>query len=114
MSVAVEIVSRHLTALAACDWPTFEDSISADVHLQLIGVTDFEWMPTTIYRHVTQAWDLEVSSVQLTDEGEGVVRAEICLANSQLTKDIEGEYRVTMGRIDAITLTPRSRKTIGV
>ena len=105
MSASVEVVRRHFSALADYDWPTLESSVSGGANLRLVGVSNFNWTPTNLYRHVTQAWDLPVCDVQLTDEGEGVVRAKIHLGNALQAKDVEGEYCVAMGRIDAISLT---------
>jgi hypothetical protein len=105
VSAAVELVRRHFSALADYDWPTLESSVSSDAHMRLVGVSNFKWTPTTIYRHVTQAWDLSVREVHFTDQGGGIVRAKIHLANDLQAKEIEGEYLVAMGRIDAIILT---------
>lgn len=105
MSASVEIVRRHFSALGNYDWPTLENSVSGDAKLRLEGASNFKWTLTNLYRHVTQAWDLPVCDVHLTDEGQGVVRAKIHLANDLQAKDIEGEYCVAMGRIDAISLT---------
>lgn len=105
VSASVEVVRRHLSALADYDWPALDNSVSIGANLRLAGASDFKWTLTNLYRHVTQAWDLPVRDVHLADEGEGVVRAKIHLANDLQAKDIEGEYCVAMGRIDAISLS---------
>lgn len=104
VSASVEVVRRHFSALADYDWRTLESSVSGDAHIRLVGVSNFKWTPTTIYRHVTQAWDLPVRDVHFADQGGGIVQAKIHLANGLQAKEIEGEYLVVMGRIDAIIL----------
>jgi hypothetical protein len=105
VSVSIEIVRRHFSALVEYDWPTLESSVSRDADLRLQGVVNFKWTPTALYRHVTQAWDLPVRDVQLTDNGQGVVGARLHLTNDLQAKVVEGEYRIGMGRICAIILS---------
>ena len=105
MSADVEVVRLHLAALGRFDWAALQSSISEDAVLRLVGLEGWDWAVGNLYRQVTQAWDYMPADVRLSDEGNGVVRAEIRLSNGGAVKDIEGEYRVFRDRIEAIVLT---------
>ena len=104
MITPVETVRRHLAALASYDWPALNGSVSANVELTLVGGASWKGELVGLYRFVTQAWDFSIGAV-LIDERDGVVRARIRLINGDWVKDLEGEYRVAMGRISSIRLT---------
>ncbi len=113
MSAPVEFVRRHFTALARYDWVALQNSVSADVRLTLDGVQGWDWELTTLYRHVTQAWDYTVGDLHLSDEGEGIVRVLIHLVNGDRAKDVTGDYHVTSDWIDAITFPMTDRSRLG-
>lgn len=57
MSAPAEIVQGHIAALARYDWAALESTVSDKVQVGLVGVEDWEWTLSTLYRHVSQAWD---------------------------------------------------------
>ena len=106
MRVPVEVVREHLAALTHYDWTVLENTVSEGVRLQLVGTEGWNWALSTLYRHVSQAWDFASEEVRLSDQGDGTVRAQIRLTNGGgLVKQIEGEYHVRGDRIDSIRLT---------
>lgn len=106
MSAPVEVVRDHIAALARYDWAAMESTVSNNVQLELVGVENWEWSLSTLYRHVSQAWDYMPEDVELSDQGDGIVHAVIRLASGGgSVKQIEGRYRISGGRIDSIILT---------
>ena len=105
MSNPVEVVREHLAAVAEYDWDGVETSLSANAELTLGGVTDWEWTISTIYRHVTQAWDFTIADKLISQGDDGLVTGVIRLVNHGLVKDVVGEYHVAQDRIISITLS---------
>lgn len=75
--------------------------------MKLVGVDDddWEWTLSTLYRHVSQAWDYVPEDVQLSDGDDGAVRARIRFTNGGAVKVVEGRYRISGDCIDSIILT---------
>ena len=112
MSVAVEVVRDHFAALARYDRAALESTASDKVQVRLVGVEDWKWTLSTLYRHVSQAWNYMPEDVQLSDWGDGTVHAIIRLANGGgFVKQIEGWYCISGGRIDSIILTDKPPRT---
>ena len=106
LSVAVDLVSRHLSAVWSYDWVEVRSSLASDAKLQ-ISHDDWknsEWDVVDFYRYISQAWDFAPGSVELSDRGEGIVQAHMQLTNGDWAKDVEGEYRVSDDHINAIHL----------
>jgi hypothetical protein len=101
----VEVVREHLAAVAGYDWAGVERSMSANADLTLDRVTDWEWTISTLYRHVTQAWDFTVADTQLSEGDDGLVAGVIRLVNHGLVKDVVCKYHVAQDRIISITLS---------
>jgi len=102
-----EIVRDHIAALARSDWTALESTVSHPVQMKLVGVDDddWEWTLSTLYRHVSQAWDYVPEDVQLSDGDDGAVRARIRFTNGGAVKVVEGRYRISGDCIDSIILT---------
>lgn len=104
MSNPVEVVRKHLAAVADYDWDGAKISMSANADLALDGVTDWEWTIFTLYRNVTQAWDFTFAETQLSEGDDGVVTGVIRLVNHGWVKGVMCKYHVTQDRIISITL----------
>jgi hypothetical protein len=111
VSAAVELVARHLAAVWKSDWTLLRQSMSSEPELR-VSHGDWshnEWEIGGLYRHISQAWDFRPGEVNISDEGDGIVRAKMHLTNGgEWTKDVEGEYRVRGDRIDRIRLVDSS------
>ena len=100
-----KVVRGHIAALGRFDWKALDDTVAGAVQLRLAGVDGWEWSLSTLYRHISQGWDIMPEGVQLYDAGDGTVHAHIRFANGGMEKRILGDYQVTGDRIGAITLT---------
>jgi ketosteroid isomerase-like protein len=112
MTPPVEIVRRHLLALSQSDIQALSTTVTASVQLRLEGVEDWDWTLTSLYRAVTQAWNFIPGDIRLDDLGSGHLAATLHLTNGDATKIVEGDYRVSGDRIDAITLRDASRSRL--
>ena len=101
----VEVVRKHLEAVADHDWDGVRRSMAANADLALEGITDWEWDVTTLYRHITQAWDFTVADAQLVEGNRGAVTGMVVLVNGDRRKEVACEYRVNLDRIVSIVLS---------
>lgn len=104
MSNPVEVVRKHLAAVADHDWDGAKISMSGNADLALDGVTDWEWTIFTLYRNVTQAWDFTFADTQLSEEDDGVVTGVIRMVKDGWVKGVMCKYRVTQDWIISIPL----------
>jgi hypothetical protein len=107
MTVPSRLVRDHIdAALTRHDWDAVESSVSEDVRLKMTGIEDWVWTISSLYRHISQAWDFTPEDVQLGDRADGSVGADIRLSNGDgWVKRVVGDYHVLGDRIDFIALT---------
>ena len=106
MRTAVEFVRHHLDTLWARDWAELERSIADDAELTVThGDWAYsDWTVSSLYRHITQAWDFAPGEVRLSEGGDGVVAATMLLKNAGYNKTVQGKYRVKGDRICSVWL----------
>jgi hypothetical protein len=101
----VSLVGRHLRAAWEYDWTALDQTLSGNAELRIShgDWTNADWGIGNFYRYLSQAWDFTLGDVQLSDLGDGIVKAKLCLTNGGAwAKKVEGEYHVSGNRIDSI------------
>lgn len=101
----VEVVRKHLEVVADHDWDGVRRSMAANADLTLKGVAGWEWEVTTLYRHITQAWDFTVADAQLVHRDRGAVTGMVVLVNGDRRKEVACDYQVNLDRIVSIVLS---------
>lgn len=77
----------------------------ADANLALKGVADWKWEVGNLYKNISQAWDFTIAEANLVDAGGGIVTGMIVLFNDEWRKEVNCEYRVTLGLISSIAFS---------
>lgn len=98
----VEVVRKHIEAVASFDWDAVKASVMDDANLTLEGVVDWKWEVGNLYRNISQAWDFTITEADLADAGGGIVTGMIVLLNAERRKVVACEYRVTLGLVSSI------------
>jgi hypothetical protein len=106
--VSVDVVQAHLAAAWSSDWDTLRRSLADKPQLLIRSGerTHSELEIGGLYRFISQAWDFQPGTVQLSDKGDGVVEAQMCLTNGGgWVKKVAGRYHVVGNLIDVVDLT---------
>lgn len=105
MPDAVELVRKHIEAVASFSWDALDASMATDAILTFEGVADWKWEVGNLYRNITQAWDFAISEAVLRDAGNGGVTGMIVLSNATWRKEVACEYRVASDLISSIAFS---------
>jgi hypothetical protein len=103
----VELVLKHLDAVAGFDWRAVEASMMAGADLSLEGVVDWKWDVDNLYRFISQAWDFSIFRADLVGAEGGAVTGTIVLLSGAWRKEVTCEYRVVTDLISSIAFSDR-------